>query len=452
MAANVATTGATDGNRLGGHIPGQDDCWNKIGISGDQSCPELRTFVHCRNCPVFASAARTFFDRAAPEGYLAEWSRWLAASDNRDARGDAGGDLASGIRSRSEGISVLVFRLGPEWLAFRTHAVAEVTTPRPVHHVPHRSNEILSGLVNLEGQVQLCVSLHGLLGAATAPSAPRLVVLRDRDQAATWAFPADEVLGVQHVPRTQWRGVPSTLVNPAVGFSQAVLSWNGLSIGLLDEERGLLGIAEPWTVSEDLSGFSMIELFRMEAESHTATLSAGLVALEGTSASPEVVEPLMRAAHSLKGAARIVGLDPAVRVAHAMEDCFVAAQKGKIVLQSAHVDMLLKGVDLLVEIAQLGEPEVEAWQATHNAEIDGLVEHLNRLAQIRERELPGELTPFAASTAAITPPPLTPNETQVAAKADVPSQASDLIPTPVKPPPLPPLLTDDFSAWGENSS
>ena len=82
-------------------------------------------------------------------------------------------------------------------------------------------------------------------------------------------------------------------------------------------------------MSDDLSGFSMMELFRMEAESHTATLSAGLVALEGAAATPEVIEPLMRAAHSLKGAARIVGLDAAVRVAHAMEDGFVAAQKGQ---------------------------------------------------------------------------------------------------------------------------
>jgi two-component system sensor histidine kinase and response regulator WspE len=82
-------------------------------------------------------------------------------------------------------------------------------------------------------------------------------------------------------------------------------------------------------VSDDLSGFSLLELFRMEAESHTATLSTGLVALEGASATSAVIEPLMRAAHSLKGAARIVGLDAAVRVAHAMEDAFVAAQKGQ---------------------------------------------------------------------------------------------------------------------------
>src|SRR5215472_14146833 len=56
------------------------DCWNRIGISGDRSCPELEAHIHCRNCPVFASAARAFFDRPAPEGYLAEWTQWLASS------------------------------------------------------------------------------------------------------------------------------------------------------------------------------------------------------------------------------------------------------------------------------------------------------------------------------------------------------------------------------------
>ena len=80
-------------------------------------------------------------------------------------------------------------------------------------------------------------------------------------------------------------------------------------------------------MSGDLSGFSLMELFRMEAESHTAVLSAGLVSLEATAAAPEAIDPLMRAAHSLKGAARIVGLDAIVRVAHAMEDCFVLGAK-----------------------------------------------------------------------------------------------------------------------------
>ena len=129
-------------------------------------------------------------------------------------------------------------------------------------------------------------------------------------------------------------------------------------------------------MSGDLSGFSLMELFRMEAETHTATLSAGLVSLEGTSAAPEVIDPLMRAAHSLKGAARIVGLDAIVRVAHAMEDCFVQAQKGKLLLRPEHVDVLLRGVDMLARVAQQSEAEVAVWQTEHADEIDVMVTDL----------------------------------------------------------------------------
>ena len=144
------------------------DCWNRIGTSGDRSCPELETHIHCRNCPVFASAARTFFDRPAPEGYLAEWTQWLAGSPEAgNGEAGTGADL-----SDRDLVSVLIFRLGQEWLAFRTQTVAEVTLPRPVHRIPHRSNEIFIGLVNLRGQLQLCISLHGLLGVEPPQSSP----------------------------------------------------------------------------------------------------------------------------------------------------------------------------------------------------------------------------------------------------------------------------------------
>ena len=218
--------------------PASGDCWNTIGVSGDRSCPELNTHIHCRNCPIFAGAARSFFERRAPEGYLAEWSRWLAESTGSGLRGDAREANGEHFLSQDEAVSVLIFRLGEEWLAFRTKTVAEVTLPRPVHRVPHRSNSVLTGIVNLQGQVQLCVSLHGLLGATAGPApSPRLVVLRDADRAETWVFTADDVVGVRRVPRSQWRSVPSTLINPAVGFSQAVLSWDGRTVGLLDEKR-----------------------------------------------------------------------------------------------------------------------------------------------------------------------------------------------------------------------
>jgi two-component system sensor histidine kinase and response regulator WspE len=105
----------------------------------------------------------------------------------------------------------------------------------------------------------------------------------------------------------------------------------------------------------------MQELFRVEAENQTALLTSGLLELERAPASAEGLEQLMRAAHSFKGAARIVDLAPGVQVAHAMEDCFVAAQHGALELSRQHIDALLRGVDWLVEIAKQDESTVAAW-------------------------------------------------------------------------------------------
>src|SRR3984885_10649399 len=101
----------------------------------------------------------------------------------------------------------------------------------------------------------------------------------------------------------------------------------------------------------DLSQLSMLELFSMEAESQGQALTRGLLALERDPKAADQLEACMRAAHSLKGAARIVGLDAGVEVANAMEDCFVAAQRGEVTLRHKHIDLLLRGVDLLKSIA-----------------------------------------------------------------------------------------------------
>ena len=103
---------------------------------------------------------------------------------------------------------------------------------------------------------------------------------------------------------------------------------------------------------QDYSDMSMLHLFSMEAETQTALLNDGLLALERDPRNADSLETVMRAAHSLKGAARIVQLSAAERLAHAMEDCFVAAQEGRVVLSSDHIEVLLQGVDMLTRIGQ----------------------------------------------------------------------------------------------------
>jgi chemotaxis-related protein WspD len=207
-------------------------CWSTIGVMGDHSCPELTVAIHCRNCRVFAAAARTFLDRAAPAGYVDEWTRQL------DVQGDDDADA-----SRQEA-GVLVFRLGAEWLALPATVVAEVTPFRPAHRIPHRSSPILVGLVAVRGQLHLCVSLQVLLGTAPVASAkaypasdPLARMIEIRHDADTWVFAADEVLGVPRVAEDDLRSVPSTLANPTVSFTRAVFNWQGRSVGLLDELR-----------------------------------------------------------------------------------------------------------------------------------------------------------------------------------------------------------------------
>jgi two-component system sensor histidine kinase and response regulator WspE len=97
---------------------------------------------------------------------------------------------------------------------------------------------------------------------------------------------------------------------------------------------------------------ALLELFRAEMEIHTPALSQGLLELEKDPSQTAGLEALMRAAHSIKGAARIVGMDAAVQLAHVMEDCFVAAREGRIALTSDAVDVLLRGVDTLGRVPQ----------------------------------------------------------------------------------------------------
>ena len=120
---------------------------------------------------------------------------------------------------------------------------------------------------------------------------------------------------------------------------------------------------------EQMRDASLLELFHLEAEAQTQVLGAGLLLLERNPTQADQLEACMRAAHSLKGAARIVGVEAGVRVAHVMEDCLVGAQDGRLRLSPEHIDALLLGSDLLLRIA-MPDAVVDA------AEIDALVARL----------------------------------------------------------------------------
>jgi two-component system sensor histidine kinase and response regulator WspE len=135
--------------------------------------------------------------------------------------------------------------------------------------------------------------------------------------------------------------------------------------------------------NNDYSNRSMLELFRIEVENHCATIADTLLELEKTPNDQVLLESLMRAAHSTKGAARIVEVDPVVQITHAMEDVFVACQQGKVHLETPAIDSLLQGVDILYAISRVPEQELAAWFLKHS---DAILTVVNTLSAIPRKD------------------------------------------------------------------
>lgn len=205
----------------------QQDCWNRIGVRGDRSCPELQRFVHCRNCPVQSAAAQTLLDRELSTADLLERTLHFAKPKPADERGTE---------------SVVIFRIGPEWLALPTPIVNEIADIRPIHSIPHRRGGAILGVVNVRGELVVCVSLNVALKISGEPEAAqhgahaahqRLLVLRSHDVRAV--CPADEVHGVHRVRSSDLIEVPSTVGKAAGTHTRAVFTWRGHSVGLLED-------------------------------------------------------------------------------------------------------------------------------------------------------------------------------------------------------------------------
>jgi two-component system sensor histidine kinase and response regulator WspE len=190
---------------------------------------------------------------------------------------------------------------------------------------------------------------------------------------------------------------------------------------------------------QDLSELSMMDLFRLDAESQVLTLDAGLLALERDGQSAAQLEACMRAAHSLKGAAVVIGLGAGVEVAHAMEDCFVAAQRGKLQLGQAQIDVLLQGADLLKRIAQTAEAQLGEWTGSRRLEIDVFLNALREMVLTGTSEkaaaAPIALPAQPQEALAVVPPAAAPEPVRMAVAAPV-TLASVPSPAPASPPAL----------------
>ncbi|HBB34302.1 MAG TPA: chemotaxis protein CheW [Cyanobacteria bacterium UBA9273] len=216
-----------------------NDCWNQIGVMGDRTCGELATVMHCHDCPVFAAAGDSLLEREPPLNYLNEWIDILAetAVDREETESD------EVIVRTAEAISVMIFRLENERLALPVRILQEVTPPCIIQPLPHRSNELFLGLVNIRGQTLLCASLSHLLNleltgenspTPNSPNTKRMIVAGQGDD--KWVFPVDEVHGVYRFHLNELRDAPVVISKAAEAYTQGIIYWQSKKVNYLDSE------------------------------------------------------------------------------------------------------------------------------------------------------------------------------------------------------------------------
>ena len=205
-------------------------CWNSIGVRGDKSCPLLAEHVHCRNCPSYAAAAASLLDReSAGPSSGADAEHFAEARDTE----------------RPKDRSAIMFRIGSEWLALTTLVLDEVIEMRALHTLPHRRSPIVLGLVNVRGELVVCVSLGRLLGIAEdgspATGKPRRLLIL-RDSFGRFAVPVDEVQHTHRYHDGEMLPPPATIARSGTTFTHGLLPWHGGICSSLDEKRLLDGL------------------------------------------------------------------------------------------------------------------------------------------------------------------------------------------------------------------
>jgi chemotaxis-related protein WspD len=169
------------------------------------------------------------FDREVPDNYLQEWTSHVAAKKKVTEIGTK---------------SVVIFRIATEWLALPTEVFQEVVDQVVVRTLPHQRGGIVSGLVNVRGELLLCVSLRALLGlervAQPQPVDERisyrrvLICNRNGDRLA---FRVDEINGVHRYHPRDLREVPATVAKASGGtYIVGILPWSDRTVGCLDDE------------------------------------------------------------------------------------------------------------------------------------------------------------------------------------------------------------------------
>ncbi len=151
--------------------------------------------------------------------------------------------------------SLLLFLLRKETFAIPVTSVQCVTRPASVHRIPHRSNKIIRGMCNVDGELLLCVDLASLLDIGAKQlgeesssdahagdqddDARRMIVMGEAS--GPWVTEIDALSGVIRTDPANYRPPPITVEHALSRFTSWLVPCGDGHAALLDVQRLLAG-------------------------------------------------------------------------------------------------------------------------------------------------------------------------------------------------------------------
>jgi chemotaxis-related protein WspD len=205
-----------------------EDCWNEIGVwrKDGEICPRLEKVIHCRNCDKYASAGRVLLGRQSPDNYGIDWA----------------GLQSNKQQNTAALVSVVIFRLGDEWFSMPVSVFSEVNPMKMIHNLPHNKSKILRGVVNIRGELKICVSIGYLIGLnkgkrnenSNNNTTNRLIMISKDNYEIV--FPVTEIAGIHRYDSSELNKCPSTIPGGSDHYFSGSVEWRNNDVACIDEE------------------------------------------------------------------------------------------------------------------------------------------------------------------------------------------------------------------------
>ena len=206
-----------------------DDCWNQIGVwkKTGEVCPKLAEIRHCQHCDTFINAGLDMLDRDLADDYIAENTKIYALEKEQED---------------NTLISALFFRIAKEWYAIKTNLLKEIIEVTDIHSIPHQQHEKIMGLVNVRGEIELCIALNSMLSVDIESieknnqvnKQERMVVIHL--DSGKYVFLVDELMGIFRINEREVKQTPTSIVHTKQQLISGIFDYEQKHIGLIDEK------------------------------------------------------------------------------------------------------------------------------------------------------------------------------------------------------------------------